>query len=142
MSLSTPSEQMVLEAAAGIVDAFSATDTERYFAAFAPEASFAFHTEATRLQNRAAYETLWASWLAGGWQVTACLSTNPQVQVFPGGAVFCHDVDTSITVDGQAASYRERETIVFRLEAPESLIALHEHLSPTPSGTDHEKATP
>ncbi|MFB0836314.1 YybH family protein [Arthrobacter halodurans] len=147
MPTTTPTERDVLDAAARIVEAFAATDTERYFAGFAPDASFVFHTEPARLEDRAAYEALWADWIADGWRVTRCVSSNPRVQVFPGGAVFCHDVATSIEAGADAGSrttdsYAERETIVFRRAADGSLTAVHEHLSPVPDGSDNGKATP
>ena len=127
----TPSDDQVLEAAAGIVGAFAATDTDRYFAAFAPDASFVFHTEPARLDSRDGYEVLWAGWLAEGWRVIACGSTNQHVTAFPGGAVFVHDVATTVALPDGEDSYLERETIVFRY-SDGGLIAVHEHLSPMP----------
>jgi ketosteroid isomerase-like protein len=127
----TPTERDVLTAASAIVDAYAATDAERYFALFAPEATFIFHTEPARIEDRAAYERLWREWVAAGWSVASCVSSEQRVQLFPGGAVFTHSVGTSVdTIDGRE-SYRERETIVFRLEA-DTLVAIHEHLSPEP----------
>ena len=52
----------VLAAADRLVDAFSRHDTEVYFRAFAPEATFVFHNLDRRLENRAAYEAEWALW--------------------------------------------------------------------------------
>ena len=132
-----PSTEAVLAAASAIVDAFAATDTQRYFAAFALGATFVFHTEPERLPDRAAYERLWADWVEGGWHVVSCTSSDPLVQVFPGGAVFTHTVDTTVETGDGPESYRERETIVFRLvptvdDSPSRLIAVHEHLSPMP----------
>jgi ketosteroid isomerase-like protein len=127
-----PAEAEVLAAADEIVTAFAATDGERYFAGFAPEATFVFHAEPARLDERAAYERLWAEWVASGWHVLTCDSANRLVQAFPGGAVFTHDVATRVdTGDGEDA-YRERETIVFRPEG-HGLVAVHEHLSPAPA---------
>ncbi len=132
--MSTPNEptsESVLAAASAIVDAFAATDGERYFATFAPEATFVFHTEPERLGDRAAYERLWAEWVASGWRVVSCTSRDQLVQTFPGGAVFSHSVATEVqTPDGHDA-YRERETIVFRSD-DSGLVAVHEHLSPMP----------
>nr|MDQ2698596.1 hypothetical protein [Actinomycetota bacterium] len=71
------------------------------------------------------------------------------VQTFPGGAVFSHSVATTVETGEGTDSYRERETIVFRVEessadfrvddsgtatdaAAPRLIAVHEHLSPMP----------
>jgi ketosteroid isomerase-like protein len=126
-----PHRDEVRRAAAEIIDAYAATETDAYFGCFAPDATFCFHTEPARLDDRAAYERLWHDWVSHGWRVRSCVSTAQLVQTFPGGAVFTHDVATTVdTGDGQE-SYRERETIVFRVDA-EQLIAIHEHLSPVP----------
>lgn len=131
MSATTPTEGEVQAAASAIVDAFAATDGERYFALFAPEATFVFHTEPDRLNDRAAYEALWREWVASGWRVTSCASSDPHVQLLPGGAVFTHSVSTSVDTADGPESYNERETIVFRADG-DALIAVHEHLSPQP----------
>jgi ketosteroid isomerase-like protein len=78
----------VLAAADAIVAAFASTDTQAYFAGFAPDATFVFHPEAKRFDSRAP--------------------------------------------DGRE-SYRERESIVFRLLGDARLIAVHEHLSTVPA---------
>ena len=132
----TPTVDEVEAAASAIVDAFAATDGDRYFAGFAPDATFVFHTEPARLDDRAAYERLWAEWVEGGWRVVSCVSSDPHVLVYPGGAVFTHTVDTSVETPDGGDAYRERETIVFRADAT-GLVAVHEHLSPMP-----ESATP
>lgn len=137
-----PTRAQVLSAAKTIVDAFAKTDTQSYFAAFAPDASFVFHPEDRRFDSRAEYEETWASWLADGWSVVDCTSSNQLVQTFPGGAVFSHTVDTTVsTIDGQE-SYRERETIVFRHLGEGELVAIHEHLSTVPEAgaTDSDAA--
>ena len=129
----TPSRDEVEAAASAIVDAFAATDAHRYFATFAPDATFVFHTEPARLDDRAAYERLWADWVASGWRVVTCTSSDRAVQPFPGGAVFTHSVDTTVETPDGRDSYRERETIVFRTDADRGLVAVHEHLSPMPA---------
>lgn len=129
----TPSVEEVEAAASQIVDAFAATDGARYFATFAPDATFVFHTEPARLDDRAAYERLWDEWVASGWRVVSCESTNRHVQPLPGGAVFTHSVATTVETGDGRESYRERETIVFRTDATGDLIAVHEHLSPDPA---------
>lgn len=131
----TPTEPQVLAAADAIVAAFSATDTDAYFAGFATDASFVFHPEDARLNSRAEYETLWGSWLADGWRVTACTSSDRLVQVFPGGAVFSHTVHTSVNTAAGPESYVERESIIFRADGADALIAIHEHLSTVPEAT-------
>ena len=124
----TPREDEVLAAADEIVDAFAATDTERYFATFAPDATFVFHPEPARIGSRAEYEALWAGWLRDGWRVVDCASSDRLVQAFPGGAVFSHTVNTTTETDGAQDHAVERETIVFRVDG-DRLIAIHEHLS-------------
>lgn len=127
--MTTPDPAAVEAAAAAIVDAFGANDGDRYFDGFAPEATFVFHTEPRRLENRAEYERLWDEWVESGWRVTSCSSSDRRVQVFDGGAVFSHTVDTSVETPDGPESYRERETIVFTADG-DRLLAVHEHLSP------------
>lgn len=129
-----PGEAEVLAAADAIVAAFAATDGDRYFAGFAPDATFLFHTEPDRLEDRGAYERLWAGWVESGWRVLSCDSTNRRVQSYPGGAVFSHDVATRVDTGEGEDAYRERETIVFRT-AGDGLVAVHEHLSPAPAAS-------
>lgn len=127
--MTTPDPTAVEAAAAAVVDAFAATDAANYFAAFAPDATFVFHSEPRRLEDRAEYERLWAEWTASGWRVTSCASSDARVQVFDGGAVFTHTVETSVETADGPESYRERETIVFAA-VDDRLVAIHEHLSP------------
>ncbi|MFD7075479.1 nuclear transport factor 2 family protein [Nocardioides sp. NPDC059952] len=128
----TLTESQVHEAADRLVAAFAATDTAAYFACFAAEASFVFHTEPRRLDDRAAYQRLWAAWVAEGWRVESCRSSARLVQVHGDTAVFSHDVLTTTSTSGPAETTRERETIVFRL-IDGDLLAVHEHLSAHPS---------
>jgi ketosteroid isomerase-like protein len=125
----TPDAAEVEAAAAAIVDAFAATDGERYFALFAADASFVFHTEPSRLDSRAEYERLWSSWVESGWRVVSCGSSERLVQPLPGGGVFSHTVDTTVETSEGRESYRERESIVFAFDG-DRLVAVHEHLSP------------
>lgn len=126
---SIPTKDEVLHAADAIIATFAATDTQNYFAGFAPDASFIFHPEPERLSSRAEYEKLWASWLLEGWKVIDCQSSDRLVQCYEGGAVFSHTVATTVdTGSGQQESYTERESIIFALINNE-LRAVHEHLS-------------
>ncbi|WP_231446536.1 YybH family protein [Brevibacterium zhoupengii] len=127
-----PSHAEVLRAADSIVAAFAATDTHAYFAAFAPDATFIFHPENHRLDSRAEYEETWNSWIAEGWSVADCVSSARLSQTFPGGAVFSHTVDTTVTTSDGTESYRERESIIFRHLGDGNLLAIHEHLSTVP----------
>ncbi|WP_461173316.1 nuclear transport factor 2 family protein [Arthrobacter sp. Z1-9] len=128
-----PTDEEVLAAASAIVEAFAATDTDRYFALFAEDATFVFHSEPTALGSRSDYAELWQGWLASGWRVVTCQSTNPLVTAFPGGAVFVHEVATTVETGEGQASYKERESIIFARIEDGSLVAVHEHLSPFPA---------
>ncbi|MGY6498036.1 MAG: YybH family protein [Microcella sp.] len=123
----------VTAAAARIVGAFAHTDTGRYFAEFHPAATFVFHPEESRLDDRAAYEALWASWLADGWRVVACTSSDALVQLLGDTAIFTHTVTTTAGVPGDDATTLERETIVFQRQADGGVLAVHEHLSTAPT---------
>ena|SRR5690242_21927532 len=131
MSTQQPTADDVVRAAEVIVDAFATNDGDRYFACFAPDATFCFYAEPARLDDRASYEELWSGWISDGWRVRTCTSSNQLVQTFPGGAVFSHDVATTVATGGGEESTRERETIVFRVEDGR-LVAIHEHLSAAP----------
>lgn len=123
----------MLAAADALVGAFAATDTAAYFACISPDATFVFHPEPARLDNRAAYEALWAGWLAAGWRVVSCTSTDRLVQLHGDVAVFTHSVRTTTSENGVETTTDERETIVFT-RVGERLIAVHEHLSPVAGG--------
>ena len=84
-----------VEAASDIVRGLRRNRRQRYFAAFAPDATFVFHTEPARLDDRATYEPSGPSWVDGGWRVTSCTSSDQLAEPFPGGAVFSHSVDTT-----------------------------------------------
>ena len=129
MTTLTPAR--VLTAADDLIGAFAATDTAAYFAWFTADATFLFHTEPQLLADRAAYEQLWASWLADGWRVVSCQSTDQTVQIYGDTAVYTHTIDTVTSVGEEHTATRERETIVFVVDG-DRLIAVHEHLSAAP----------
>jgi ketosteroid isomerase-like protein len=131
--MSTPVEE-VMVAAAALVAAFGRHDTEAYFAAFAPEATFVFYTAEAPLGSRAAYAELWASWeLQDGFRVLSCDSTDRQAQVITDDVVvFSHRVATRVSTSEGEAALDERETIVFARNEDGSWLAVHEHLSPVP----------
>ena len=124
----------VLAAAASLVDAFGRHDTEAYFASFAPDATFVFYTHDTPLRSRAEYEELWSSWEADGFRVLSCTSSDQHVQELAENvAAFTHRVHTTVRTGEDEESLDERETIVFRREDDGRWLAVHEHLSPTPT---------
>ncbi|MBK7975499.1 MAG: nuclear transport factor 2 family protein [Deltaproteobacteria bacterium] len=123
----------VTAAADAIVAAFGRHDAKAYFARFAPEATFVFHTTPRRLESRAEYEAEWAKWeKEDGFHVRGCRSSNQRVQLLGDVAVFSHSVRTELTMNSGPSTVRERETIVFQRRAG-GWIAVHEHLSPDPS---------
>ena len=126
-------EQEVLAAGDALVRAFAGGDSAAYFACFAPEATFVFHTTPQRLGSRAAYEALWEKWVTeDGFRVISCTSTDPVVQVLgPDAAVFAHDVATVVEVGGGREQLSERESIVFA-RRDDVWMAVHEHLSLAP----------
>lgn len=127
----------VLTAAGQLVEAFASHDTTAYFASFAPDATFVFHTHAVPLGDRAAYRELWTAWERDGFRVLSCSSSEQRVQVLGADvAVFSHRVHTVLrTGDGQEA-VDERETIVFQRQTDGEWLAVHEHLSPASVGVD------
>lgn len=129
--MGTLTSDQVLTATDHLVAAFAATDTSDYFACFSADATFVFHPEPARLNDRAAYEALWSSWVADGWRVVSCTSSDRLVQICGDTAVLSHTVDTVTAVGDQQSITRERESIVFVL-VDDRIVAVHEHLSPTP----------
>jgi ketosteroid isomerase-like protein len=121
----------VLAAAAAIVDNFGHHRTADYFSGFAPDATFVFYTHTARLDSRADYEALWASWETDdGFRVHGCRSRDQRVQLLgESAAVFTHYVESDVELGGEVSTVRERETIVFE-RRDGSWLAVHEHLSP------------
>lgn len=121
----------VLAAAAAIVDDFGHHRTADYFSGFAPDATFVFYTHTARLDSRADYEALWASWETDdGFRVHGCRSRDQRVQLLgESAAVFTHYVESDVELGGEVSAVRERETIVFE-RRDGSWLAVHEHLSP------------
>ncbi|MFC4224100.1 YybH family protein [Lysinibacter cavernae] len=141
MTRETPAaltSQEVASAADHLVAAFSSMDADAYFGSFAPDATFIFYPEQARLNARAEYEALWAEWVEGGWKITGCESSNQLIQIAGDTGIFTHDVATSIEVDGTAETLHERETIVFVRDETGAIVAVHEHLSPTPAANPEE----
>ncbi|GAA3890985.1 nuclear transport factor 2 family protein [Leifsonia kafniensis] len=119
----------VLAAADAIIADFGHHRRDAYFSGFANDATFVFHTAPDRLESRAAYEELWDEWeRSAGFRVHSCVSTNRRVQVLGTAAVFSHNVETTLEMDGAVETVHERETIVFELRDGQWL-AVHEHLS-------------
>ncbi|MDN0073903.1 nuclear transport factor 2 family protein [Crenobacter sp. SG2303] len=125
--------QQVLDAADALVRAFGRHDTDAYFASFAPQATFLFHTLPQRLDSRDAYRAVWQGWeREADFRVIRCESSDRQVQWVGEAALFTHTVNTVVAIDGVEQALRERETIVFQRDADQRWLAVHEHLSPLP----------
>ncbi len=124
-----------LEFAESLVAAFAASDAERYFAHFDPDATFLFHDTPGRIESRADYEALWAEWeQEAAFRVLSCRSTGQRVQEYADFAVFSHDVHTVRILDGLQDEVYERETIVLR-RTGDTWTCVHEHLAPDPART-------
>lgn len=118
-------------AADALLAAFSTHDRDAYFAAFAPEATFVFHTTPRVLGSRAEYEAEWASWEGDGFHVEGCEAFDRRIDLMtPDVAVLIHRVRTRLA--GVDETQRERETILFRRGESGAWLAVHEHLSPDP----------
>ncbi|MBZ7922942.1 nuclear transport factor 2 family protein [Ensifer adhaerens] len=123
-------EQAVLVAADRLVAAFARHDRAAYFSAFAPNATFIFHTLDRPLKSRAEYEAEWSLWEErDGFRVHACRSSERNVQRMGDIAVFTHRVETELEFNGEPTIADERETIVFERTSSGEWLAVHEHLS-------------
>jgi ketosteroid isomerase-like protein len=131
----------VLAAAERCVAAFGGHRRDEYFATFAPDATFVFHTTSEVLPNRAAWEAEWDRLVRDhGFRVLACESSARTVHVLGDAAVFVHRVCTRQVVDGEEIVTDERETIVHRREPDGSWLGVHEHLSQMPPGESEAQA--
>lgn len=129
--MSTTTVQEVRAAADALVAAFAEGRLDDYFGAFAPDATFVFHTTPQRLGSTAEYRALWQRWVEqDGFRVLGCTSSAQLVQPFGDTAVFSHDVETRVATDADEETVHERETIVFARSADGAWLAVHEHLSP------------
>lgn len=121
----------VLAAADRLVEAFGRHDRDSYFSAFAPDATFIFHNLDRRLATRAEYEAEWALWeTRDGFRVSACRSSDRDIQIAGPIAIFTHSVETDLSFNGEPSTSIERETIVFEKQPTGEWLAIHEHLSP------------
>ncbi|MFG2960201.1 nuclear transport factor 2 family protein [Streptomyces sp. NPDC048291] len=124
-------EQQVLRAADDLVAAFAEERLDDYFSAFAPDATFVFHTTDRRIESVAEYRRVWARWAADDdFHVLKCRSSDRRVQLLDGTAVFTHTVETDVSTRTGTGTLHERETVVFRRAADGRWLAVHEHLSP------------
>ena len=122
-------EAEALAAVDAIITSFGNHERDAYFAGFAPEATFLFYTTPNRVESLAAYEQLWDEWeKEAGFHVLSCSSSNRRIQVFGDTAVFTHDVDTTLTMEGVTESVTERESIILERRNG-AWLGIHEHLS-------------
>jgi ketosteroid isomerase-like protein len=118
-----------LSAVDQIVADFANHRRDAYFTGFALDATFLFPAAPHRLESRAAYEQLWDDWEGEhGFRVWSCVSSNRRIQLFEEMAVFSHDVDTVLELDGATETLAERETIVLEYRGG-AWFCVHEHLS-------------
>ena len=68
----------VRAAADAIVAAYGAHQTDDYFQAFHPEATFVFYSSPERFESRAAFREAWEAWeREDGFKVLECVSLGP-----------------------------------------------------------------
>ncbi|MET9901077.1 nuclear transport factor 2 family protein [Streptomyces sp. NPDC006446] len=128
--MSTTTVQEVRAAADALVAAFAESRLDDYFGAFAPDATFVFHTTPQRLGSTAEYRALWQRWVEqDGFRVLGCVSSAQLIQPFGDTAVFSHDVETRVATHAGEETVLERETIVFARFEDGTWNAVHEHLS-------------
>ena len=121
----------VRAAATHLIESFGAFRADAYFACFAPEATFLFHTTDRLLGSRAEYEQEWASWVDSGFEVMSCATHDQRIDLLTADvAVFTHRVLTTVADADGVHDLVERESIVFRREPSGEWLAVHEHLSP------------
>lgn len=123
-----------------LVDAFARTDTEAYFEVLDPDATFVFAGEPEPLAGRDAYRSLWDGWVASGWRVASCNSTERRVTLAGPVAILTHRVLTSTTGPDGGQGLDERETVVVARSGDGVVRVLHEHLSPTTSPKTTEES--
>ncbi|MGW3666520.1 nuclear transport factor 2 family protein [Streptomyces sp. NPDC005141] len=128
--MSTTTVQEVRAAADALVAAFAEGRLDDYFGAFAPDATFVFHTTPQRLGSTAEYRALWQQWVEqDGFRILGCLSSAQLIQPLGDTAVFSHDVETRVATHSGEETVLERETIVFARSEDGAWSAVHEHLS-------------
>ena len=132
-----PAAAEVARAAKAIVQAYGDHETETYFAAFHPEATFVFYTSPERLGSRDEFRAEWERWeREDGFRVVSCRSFDQHVQVWGDAAVFTHTIESTVRTLAGDETPVERETIVFARSENGRWLAVHEHLSPLTTGGD------
>jgi ketosteroid isomerase-like protein len=127
--MTSEDEAAALAAIDAIIDDFGNNRPVEYFAGFAPDATFLFHTSPARLESRAEYEALWAQWVAeDDFAVVSCVSTNRRIQIFGDTAIFTHNVETVLSLGGALETAQERESIIMQRRHGH-WVCVHEHLS-------------
>lgn len=123
-------EDEVRRTADALVSAFGSNDTEAYFACFADDATFLFHTTDRLLASAEEYRREWARWVAeDDFRVLDCTTEDTVVQLLGETAVLTHRVLTTVAGRSGTDVLRERETIVF-VRRDGRWVGVHEHLSP------------
>ena len=127
-------EVKVLATANALIDAFGNHRRDEYFSFFAPEALFIFHSSDKVFHARAEYEKEWREWEEAGLRFVACASHDQRVTRLGADVfLFTHRCQTTVEQGGGTEQLDERESIVFRLGADGTCLAVHEHLSPYPA---------
>ena len=123
--------EAVRRAAQTLVAAFGRGDLDAYFACFAADATFLFHSTDELLPSTADYRAEWARREDDqDFGVLDCTTSDTDVRLHGNTAVLTHRVRTTVRASGATSVLHERETIVFRRQDDGRWLAVHEHLSP------------
>ena len=125
----TDAKDEVRAAADRLMEAFSTGDEQAYFNCFHPDATFLFHG-VDPIGSRSDYRALVRTWKdEQGFRVLSSTSHDADIRVFGDTAILTHRVTTSQLWDGEEATLRERETVVYQRQPDGAWLAIHEHLS-------------
>jgi ketosteroid isomerase-like protein len=124
-------ETKILESANKLIYHFGSGDTDGYFSAFSPSATFILYNHPTRLMSLDEYRGCWRNWeIEFGFRVLSCQSSNQIVRMIGDTGLFMHDVRTETQTNAERSVLEERESILFRADPDGRWLAWHEHLSP------------
>ena len=123
-----------MAAASRLLNHFAQGDVEGYFACFAPEATFVFHSVPERFPSTQAYREAWYQWVKDlDLQILGCDSFEQEVHLIaPEVALFVHCVRVHASTRAGKETRNERETIVFARQKDGRWLGMHEHLSRNP----------
>lgn len=118
--------ERALAALDDLVAVFAANDEDAYFGSFATNARFVLPETPGVALGVEEYRAMWRGWIADGWRVASCASTERDVVMVGDTAIVTHRVATTL---GDGTVLVERETVVIDLASTPKPVVVHEHLS-------------